>query len=237
MLHWILAFLVLNLAAADAAAASFLVNPTRVSLSSEQRVIALKVTNNGTQPVRVQAQPTRWLLKDNEDQYLSTDELLVNPPLFGLEVGATQIVRVGLRNARAKDREATYRLFLTEVPGPVGPDFKGLTMTLRLGIPIFVLPAQRLSPELEGQITAIGEGLQLTVSNSGSAHARLIEAVFSDANAQELGRMPLARDVLPGQHRSIPIVPAPALRAATHAHILTEPKSADLELELPAPPN
>ena len=83
--------LCLILAAANAAAASFVVNPIRVNLTPEQRVVALSVTNNGKQPVRVQAQPMAWRVEDNEDAYVASTELLVNPPLFTLDAGATRV--------------------------------------------------------------------------------------------------------------------------------------------------
>lgn len=227
--------LCLILAAANAAAASFVVNPIRVNLTPEQRVVALSVTNNGKQPVRVQAQPMAWRVEDNEDAYVASTELLVNPPLFTLDAGATQVLRLGLRNARATDREATYRLFLTEVPGPVGPDFNGLSMALRLGVPIFVQPLQAASPQLDGTLVHNDLGLKLEVNNTGLAHARLLEAVFSAADGRELGRLPLARDILADQQRTLELHPQPDWQAAVRVHVRVDPESAEFDLDLPAP--
>ena len=116
MLRWILCILALSVAAAEVAAASFVVNPVRVSLSANQRIVALTVRNNGSAPLQVQAQPMRWLVQGEADQYETTDQLLVSPPLFALEPGATQIVRVGLRIPHTGALEQSYRLYLSEVP-------------------------------------------------------------------------------------------------------------------------
>ncbi len=116
MLRWILCVLALGVAAAEAAAASFVVNPVRVNLGADQRVVSLTVRNNGSAAVRVQAQPMRWLVQGEADQYETTDQLLVSPPLFALEPGATQIVRVGLRIPHIGALEQSYRLYLSEVP-------------------------------------------------------------------------------------------------------------------------
>lgn len=235
MLRWILCVLALGVAVAEAAAASFVVNPVRVSLAASQRVIALTVRNNGSAPVRVQAQPMRWSAQGEADHYETTDQLLVSPPLFALEPGATQIVRVGLRNPRTGPLEQTYRLYLTEVPGPVGADFQGLAMTLRLGIPIFVQPAVAVRPALTGELTRVAKGFELKIVNRGLAHARLIEALVLDAHDTVLGKIALSRDVLPEQHRLLALDTAP-WPSATRLHIRTDPASAEFDLTLPLQP-
>lgn len=232
MLRWMLCVLALATAAVEAAAASFVVNPVRISLDAGQRVVALTVRNNGTSPVRVQAQPMRWSASGEQDQYDATEQLLVNPPLFAIEPGGTQILRVGLRDQRAGDRESSYRLYLTEVPGPRDADFQGLAMTLRLGIPFFVQPAVAVHPQLEGQLTAAGKGFELQVNNRGLAHARLIEALFLDAHGATLGKTALSRDVLPGQQRKF-LLNSQKWPGASRVQIRIDPKSADFELALP----
>ena len=231
MLRRIVWLLALSVAAAQAAAASFVVNPVRVNLAESQRVVSLTVSNNGTAPVRVQAQPMLWSAQGEMDQYEATDQLLVSPPLFALEPGGTQILRVGLRNPRAAEQEQTYRLYLTEVPGPVGADFQGLTMTLRLGIPIFVLPSVKVAPALEGNLTPAAEGVELAVDNRGLAHARLIEAQFLDDQGVLLGKTALSRDVLTGQQRKFHLDPQ-QWPMATRVHIRTEPENAQFDLVL-----
>jgi len=232
MLRWMLCWLVLSVAAAEVAAASFVVNPVRVSLAESQRVISLTVRNNGSERMRVQAQPMRWLAEGEDDQYEATDQLLVSPPLFALEPGSSQILRVGLRNPRAGDREQTYRLYLTEVPGPLGADFEGLAMTLRLGIPIFVQPSIAVSPALAGNLTAQVKGFELQVDNRGLAHARLIEALFLDSQDAVLGKIALSRDVLAGQQRKF-LLDAEQWPMAARVRIRTDPESAEFDLAMP----
>lgn len=235
MLRWITFVLALAAVAAEAAAASISVNPVRAMLALDQRVIALTVRNSGSAAVRVQAQPMRWLAEGAEDSYTATDELVVNPVLFELQPGATQIVRIGLRHARPAMREGSYRLYLTELPGPVGAGFQGLAMSLRLGVPIFVQPPQPAQPALLASLRRNAGALEMAVGNSGQSHARLVEAEWFDASGATLGKVPLARDVLPGQRRQLLLDSMPAHPSATRLHVHVDPASADLDLPLPAP--
>ena len=232
MLRSIVWLFALSVAAAQAAAASFIVDPVRVSLAESQRVVSLTVSNNGTAPVRVQAQPMLWSAQGEMDQYEATDQLLVSPPLFALEPGGTQILRVGLRNPRAGAQEQSYRLYLTEVPGSIGENFQGLAMTLRLGIPIFVQPSMKVAPALDGSLTPSAPGVELVVDNRGLAHARLIEAQFLDDHGVVLGKTALSRDVLTRQQRKFHLDPQ-QWPMATRVHIRTDPENAQFDLVLP----
>jgi P pilus assembly protein, chaperone PapD len=49
-----------------------------------------------------------------------------------------QIVRIALRRAADADRERSYRLLVTEVPGSPQPGFNGAQFALKISLPIFV---------------------------------------------------------------------------------------------------
>ncbi len=51
-----------------------------------------------------------------KDVQVVSSDLLATPPIFTLQPGGSQIVRVGLRGARNVPGEVTYRLSLREVP-------------------------------------------------------------------------------------------------------------------------
>ena len=84
----------------------------------------------------------------------------------------------------AIDREQAYRLYFTELPAPTAPseEAAGLTMRMRLGIPVFAAPLAPSQPELRIVDATYDEnGLRVSVYNSGNAHVRL-----SDISASEL---------------------------------------------------
>src|SRR5450759_1169209 len=79
-----------------AVAGTFQVTPVRVELSAQQSTTALTVSNNGSDPVVVQLQTSAWAQENGNDQYSSTDDLIATPPIFTIQPGANQIVRIGM---------------------------------------------------------------------------------------------------------------------------------------------
>src|SRR4051812_11165016 len=179
-----------------------MVTPIRATLSASQPVIALTVRNDGADHSVVQVDAMTWAQREGGDFYEPTREIIATPPLFKLEPGASQVVRVGLRRAPDATRELTFRLFLEEVPPPPKPDFKGLRVALRMAVPVFVTPSSAAVPRLHWRLAAAGSGL-LTVGlrNDGNAHVHVTDLRLESPPGQELVRQKAASYVLPGQSR------------------------------------
>lgn len=190
------------LAAAGAQAGSFAVSPVRATLSADKPIGSLTVRNDGAEPTVVQLQVMSWSQADGEDVYSVTQEILATPPIFTVNPGASQMVRVGLRRAPDPHRELPYRLYLQEVPPPPEPGFQGLQVALRIGVPVFVVPAAPAQPVLhwEARATAKG-GLELSVRNDGNAHVQVIDVTLESAAGGALATQALASYVLAGQSR------------------------------------
>jgi fimbrial chaperone protein len=184
-------------------AGSFSISPLRLDLSSAARSAALTV-NNEEREALIQAQVMLWEQVDGEEKLTPTRDLLVSPAVFTLAQGASQLVRVALRNAPAvAEREQSYRLILQEVPQPANPDFSGLQIALRLSLPVFVAKEGAAGPALAWSAAPSGNGLVITAQNSGDVHARILgfsvaPAVGDDAPLVQ----PVATYILPRQAHS-----------------------------------
>jgi fimbrial chaperone protein len=189
-------------AASAVSAGSFAVNPVRATLSAKQPVGSLVVQNNGSEPTVVQLETVSWAQHDGKDVYEPTKEILATPPIFTIPAGGSQIVRVGIRRAAEPGRELTYRLFLQEVP-QTKSDLQGLRVVLRVGIPVFVLPATTSSPSLKWQAMRTSDGaLRVRVTNSGNAHIQLARSkLMTGGNTRALVQQDVPAYVLAGQTR------------------------------------
>lgn len=180
--QFIVASLVLLVLPGGAAAGSLGISPTRVTLTEKTPTAVITIVNQGTDPKVIQAELLRWTQEGGKDVHAPTRDLLVNPPVFTVAPGKTQVIRVGLNRAANDAQELAYRLFLQEVPPPPPlPGFTGLQVVLRIGVPVFVAPAKApVSSMLRWKAVRMEAGtIELTVSNEGNAHAELAEVMLS----------------------------------------------------------
>ena len=80
-------------------AASFSVTPVRVDLAAERPYMVMQITNTADVPVTLQARVYRWTESDmaHGGGLISTDDLILNPPLLTVLPQATRFLRLGLR--------------------------------------------------------------------------------------------------------------------------------------------
>jgi len=203
-------------------ASSFSVNPVRATLSAKQPVAAITVRNTNTEPTVVQLETFAWSQELGQDVLIPSSEVLATPPIFTVPPGGTQIVRIGLRGARGAKGELTYRLVLREVP-PSNP-IQGLRVALRISMPVFVLPAEAVAPELKWRATRTADGkVRVHATNSGTAHVQLGKLEVAAAGSV-IGSRNVAEYVLPGNTRSwtVDARAAPAAGAKLHISTMTD---------------
>lgn len=192
-------------------AASLSLVPVRISLTAKTPISAITVRNEGDEATVVQLEVSNWSQVDGKDLYVDTAEILATPPIFTVPAGGMQLVRIGLRRAADADRELAYRVFMQEVPPPQTPEFRGLHVALRFGVPIFVAPtsvktkggAASPLPTLQWHLRApIGSGsLMLTANNTGAAHVQITHFMLTaSGNQKPLLERNTAQYVLSGQH-------------------------------------
>ena len=151
------------------------VNPVRVTLSDKQKMSTLTVRNDGAEPVPMQLEVLNWSKEEGNDVFTPTRELIVNPPIFTIPAGGSQLIRVGLRGAPDTQRELTYRIIMQELPPPPDPDFNGTKMLMRVSLPVFVLPKVAAKPLLSWQAVRTSDGaLKISLTNDGNSHIQII---------------------------------------------------------------
>jgi fimbrial chaperone protein len=203
--------LALPLAATQAFAGSFQVNPIRVEMTKGATTAAITVRNDGEDAVVVQSSVVAWSQDNGQDVYAQTTEALVTPPIMTVSPGGEQIVRVGLRRGPDPQRELAYRLYLQEVPPPPKPGFTGLQVALRVGLPVFVAPAAAAIRRLEWSVQIGPDGKpRLTAQNTGNTHVQVTDFELGLAGGGDpvMHESTLAY-ILPGQRRvwAVPLPP------------------------------
>jgi fimbrial chaperone protein len=202
-----------------AQAGSFSINPVRVTLSTKQPVAAITVRNADAQPTVIQLETNAWTQVDGKDTQVPTSELLATPPIFTLPAGGSQIVRIGLRNARTITGEVTYRLSLREVPPALVIPSNSLRVALLINMPVFVVPLTPVAPDIKWRATRDANGnVRVTATNAGNAHVQLAKLDLL-ANGNVVGSLGVAQYVLPGSARSWTVDTQGKLAAGAKVHI------------------
>jgi fimbrial chaperone protein len=155
---------------------TFTISPLRVELSQSASTAALTVRNEESKPVVVQVEAMHWQQTGGNDQLTATRDVLVSPAVFTIPANGSQLIRLALRRPVDASNELTYRLLLQEVPPAPDAQFSGLTVALRLSIPVFVAATQPTEPALKWSAAHDSNGaLAVTAHNGGTAHARVFK--------------------------------------------------------------
>lgn len=194
-----------------AQAGSFGAIPVRIALTPVARTASLVIENHGEEEVLVQSQVMAWSQRDGSDVLEESRELLVSPPIFRIPARGAQTLRIGLMRNADPRRQLTYRLFLQETPPPPKAGQQGVTVALRLSLPVFVAPVAPIAPQLRWEARpAAGGGLGLTLLNAGNVHVQLIDFKLLLPDGTLLAEQQSAAYVLAGQSRSWVLKPAQA---------------------------
>lgn len=187
------------------------VMPVVVALSALKPRESVAITNQASHPSTIQADVVSWSQQEGRDVYTRTSDLLVNPEVFTLVPGQTQVLRLGWRGRSPLDTEQTYRILLREVPaatallsGPAGaaPPAR-IQVLLELRIPVYVAP-QTVEPSLVWQARQVGEGhIDVNLINQGNVHTVVHDLQLSTSSGLRVGQtLGVNAAVLAGQQRS-----------------------------------
>lgn len=197
------------------AARNLAISPLRMELPTGKAMTVLTITNQGHEPVLLQASVKRWQQTPAADNYSTDGAMLVSPALFRLPPGQRQLVRIGWRRQTSPEEvERAYRVFIEEVPaGGNGERDNTLRILLRLVVPLFVHGRQPATAQLGWQWlpTPADRPAQLLVSNHGTRHARITRIQLDQPGAPALPLetltyvLPGAQQIisLPGRHQRL----------------------------------
>lgn len=191
LLRWSLAALTLllpglagiGLGVDDAAAATLTVVPVSIRMVPGQMITSLTLSNGGDHPIAYQVRAFAWNQDGGSDHLVSTSAIQFSPPLGTLAVGASQVVRLLLREP-ARAREAAYRLLIDQIPAPSAPGT--VNMVLRLSIPVFAEPPGRALARLDWRVDDSDGRLRLVAANRGAAHAIVRDLQLRGGDGQAL---------------------------------------------------
>jgi fimbrial chaperone protein len=176
---------IVSLAVSGCAAAgqSLVVVPVNVFLAPGQNATTLTVTNRGDHETAVQIRPFAWNQADGTDQLDATHALVISPPIASIPAGASQLVRLLLRQPPA-GKEATYRILLDQIPPPAE---RGIVhVVFRLSIPIFVQPAVRALSHVQFHLERDAGQVYLVGRNDGLRHEVIRDIALWTAKGNKL---------------------------------------------------
>jgi fimbrial chaperone protein len=187
--------LAMGIGVPPASAGEFVITPLRVSLDRTTRATEIVVRNEDKVPLRMQVEAMSWRQDAaGKDIYEAADGLLYFPRAMEIPPGESRIVRVGIKAAPVT-REETYRLFIEELP-PATPvaatPGASLQVYLRVGVPVFVAPAQSDRRMETVKVDRAGRMVQWVVTNPGNVHVRAEQAelIGSAADGTRLFTLP-----------------------------------------------
>jgi len=178
-----LALVLAGLVSTGASAQSLAILPVTIQMEPGQMATLLTVINQGPVETAVQIRAFSWNQADGTDQLVTSDDIMVSPPLATIQPGATQIVRLVLRNPIV-GREGTYRILLDQIPPPAEPGV--VQVALRMSLPVFAEPATRVAADLKFHIEHENGQAYLVAVNDGERHDALRDVMLKADDGADL---------------------------------------------------
>jgi fimbrial chaperone protein len=179
----IVAVVIVLLGGGLAQAQSLMVIPVNLQMAPEQRATTLTVINRGDIETSIQIRAYAWNQQSGDDQLATSDAVMVSPPLTSIAPGASQVVRLILRQL-PQGHEATYRILLDQIPPPAAPGV--VRVVLRMSIPIFAQPTVRAVSHVQFHIEHSAGHAYLVAFNDGGLHDAIRDIVLSTCDGRKL---------------------------------------------------
>lgn len=211
-------FLCIALAAGSSWSANLGITPVAVHMSGATNRATVNVVNSGNESVTMQVEAIAWNRVNGVDQDGETSDVMVNPAVFTIEPGESQIIRVGLRKPSDKAVESTYRLVLREVPvaNAVATPGTNVRVLVAMRIPIYVAPPQVQRDE-KWKVATDGKGnLSVKLANGGNVHYKIGGIKVrpgSDNTATPIAVTTEGGVVFPGETRTFVLKPSQPVSA------------------------
>lgn len=200
MLRFFISALISLLLYSTSNAADIAILPVGLSLTSGNAKGAITISNRGKENIVLQVETVSWTQTDGQDIYTPTQDLLVNPPLFTIQPGRSQVLRVGLRQPQTNKQEVAYRINLREVPAATptitnqaadGNNQGNILVLLQVRLPVYIAPTSPVQQhQWQAQRNANGT-IAIKLSNTGNTHT-LVSEINLRAADSGVGTPPLA---------------------------------------------
>jgi len=237
MRAWLVLLACLFAAANAAWGGGFSLSPLRLTIPARDASGSVVVENTGDAPLVVQVRTLAWTQGDGKDVRADTRDLVVNPPIFKLAPGETQLVRLASRVGPPATDERAYRAVFTEVPSRDAPSPQpGLRYAVAMDIPVFV---EAVGPRAMAPIAWKAErttaGVRLRAENPGAVHYRITDVQFS-AGGKPLHSLAYIV-VLPKSYLAYDLpAPPPGMTSIQLSATGSDDQKVTVEIPLPAAP-
>lgn len=146
------------------------VTPVQLSLSSNQRVGVLRVTNRSGERSILQLSLLDWQQSPKgKDIYKTSHDVLLTPPLFILPPNKTQVIRFALKHPMCNTLQKAYRVHLKEVQPPRQKKLgQTLYFLMDISLPLFVQPLHMIENEVWSIKILDAHHMKLTLYNDGN---------------------------------------------------------------------
>jgi len=197
----------------NAYAGVFSVTPVRIYMEPKDRAVAVTITNDGDEPLVMQADLYVWKQKANgEDELTLTEDMFLSPPIIKLAPNSRQVVRLA-RLAPAKSGEQlTYRMIVREIPeAKSAKQDLQLQIALAFSMPVFITPPN-VKPQL---VCELGTGSLIVVcENTGKAHVHPTQINLETKDGTLIAIEDSGAYLLPGSKRSFQLKPSEKTKAS-----------------------
>jgi fimbrial chaperone protein len=158
------------LSVSDAGANVLEVTPLQLSLSSNQRIGVVKVTNRSDERSLLQLSLFDWQQSSNgKDIYKTSHDILLTPPLFILPARKTQVIRFALRHPNYNTLQKAYRVHIKEVQQPRQRKLgQTLYFLMDISLPLFVQPPHIVENGIWSTKILDAQHIKLNLYNDGN---------------------------------------------------------------------
>ena len=156
--------------------------PVQVQLSAKQPYSVVTIKNLSVVPVTFETSLFRWQQNGGVDALAPSEDLVVSPPIFVVQAGKSQVVRVRLLDTPEADVETHFRIIFNELNSTTRTK-AGHLVAMEVSLPVFVAPTSKPTASIETTLKRSGQSLVMTVANQGNIHAQL-GRVYREKNGE-----------------------------------------------------
>ena len=167
-------------------AAELRIAPVSIKVAAPQAATSVSVTNDGSQPVALQARIFGWRQSDAGDKFFRSGDVVVSPPQLKLAPGQTGVVRLVRLSKAPIEGEESYRLLLDELPSPAKRNHSTVNIVMRHSLPVFFSGASTGQALPSWKAVRGKKGITLVGANGGGTHIRVSGLTLSDRSGNRL---------------------------------------------------
>jgi fimbrial chaperone protein len=172
----LVAGLMLLLVTVAAAAGGFGLSPIGLTISGKEISGSVTATSAGSGPVVLQATVLAWHQENGRDGTAPTESVSVIPPLFKLDPGAAQLIRIIPKPGSRGSTQQAYRLVVREVPTSESNIRLGANFVFAMDVPVYIDPPGTALVPARPKVTLRGSAV--VFANDGDRYFRITDVRF-----------------------------------------------------------